>query len=74
MSAPLLKDRNKESMIQDDLESFFYVIVYTAMRYLKYNFSPATVAVFMHRYFDKVYRTKGGDAGGQFKRSIVRLG
>lgn len=76
MSVALLEDPQKCSVLQDDLESFFYVLLYIVLRYLKHNFLPGTVGDFMDDFFDSSYAHHDGtaSAGGDRKRSIIELG
>ncbi|KAI0359597.1 hypothetical protein OH77DRAFT_1040392 [Trametes cingulata] len=50
LSANALSDRHKQIVVQDEMESFFHLLLYLAIRYLPHNCTD--VGDFMHRYFD----------------------
>ncbi|KAI0368991.1 hypothetical protein BV20DRAFT_947040 [Pilatotrama ljubarskyi] len=50
LSANALSDRNKKIVVEDEMESFFHLLLYVAIRYLPHNCTD--VGDFMHRYFD----------------------
>ncbi|RPD71828.1 hypothetical protein L226DRAFT_588706, partial [Lentinus tigrinus ALCF2SS1-7] len=52
MSAHALNDPSKEIDIPDELESFFNVLLYYAIRFLPHNINPANVGQFLVDYFD----------------------
>lgn len=58
MSVALLNEW-KQVEISDELEAFFHVIVYCAVRYLWSNLSNSKVAVFINEYFD-IFRVYDG--------------
>ncbi|KAI0641114.1 hypothetical protein C8Q79DRAFT_991709 [Trametes meyenii] len=59
----------KQTTIKDELESFFHVLLYFSVRFLRHNCSD--VGAFMHDYFDG-YRVWGGTyLGGYMKLSCV---
>ena len=73
MSAAILQNPTKPTQLQDDLESFFYVLLYIAVRYMKHNFG--NVSQFMNDYFDKVdHNPDGTVTGGNGKFSSIYLG
>ncbi|EJF59451.1 hypothetical protein DICSQDRAFT_24536, partial [Dichomitus squalens LYAD-421 SS1] len=44
--------RLKEVEICDELESFFYVILYYAVRYLRSNIGDGVIGTWIHTFFD----------------------
>ncbi|CDO68850.1 hypothetical protein BN946_scf185035.g3 [Trametes cinnabarina] len=59
LSAHALAHPSKNIDIEDEMESFFHVLLYYAIRYLPTNCSPADITPFMYEYFDGY--TKNGD-------------
>lgn len=74
MSAKLLSGPAKECELEDDLESFFHVMLYIAMRYLKHNFPEKILTTFMDKYFDEVIYDEDAATGGETKRLAMRFG
>lgn len=52
MSAHALNDPSRRIVIQDELESFFQVLLYYAVRFLPHNPGNNNVDQFLHDYFD----------------------
>ncbi|KAI1784352.1 hypothetical protein LXA43DRAFT_1186478 [Ganoderma leucocontextum] len=52
MSAHALNDPSRRIVIQDELESFFHVLLYYAIRFLPHNLGDQNVGQFLHDYFD----------------------
>ncbi|KAI0359596.1 hypothetical protein OH77DRAFT_1040128 [Trametes cingulata] len=50
VSANGLKDRSKQIVVEDEMESFFHLLLYYALRYLPHNCT--NVDDFMWKYFD----------------------
>lgn len=74
MSAALLLNHYKMSKLEDDLESFFHVLLYIALRYLCHNFLPQDVAEFMNQYFDAMGHREHGMVGGHTKYTSFHSG
>lgn len=73
MSATLLNHHDKAAEICDDLEAFFHVILYYAVRYLKSNLTPKQVGEFIDEYFDQFqYYDKW--RCGQRKQAVLQSG
>lgn len=72
MSVLLLLNATKGSIVQDDLESFFHVMLYNAVRYLKSNCSD--VQLFIKYYFDDAVPIDREYRVGVFKKAVMRLG
>ncbi|KAL6306265.1 hypothetical protein BKA93DRAFT_895462 [Sparassis latifolia] len=52
MSALSLQNPYKPITLQDDLEAFFHLVLYMAVRFLPHNIGDANVGTFIYRYFD----------------------
>lgn len=66
MSASSLQAPSKEIVVEDELESFFHVLLFFAIRFLHHNCNE--VANFMHAYFDDYSMLNTGRYGcGSFK-------
>ncbi|OBZ68715.1 hypothetical protein A0H81_11131 [Grifola frondosa] len=72
MSVKLLTELDEPATIQDDLESFFYVLLYLGVRYLRNNCPD--IALFMVRYFEEHTVLDGRLACGHTKPHIMRVG
>ena len=70
MSVALLTHK-KFIEICDELEAFFYVIVYYATRYLKSNYSDADVAKFIEAFFDTYNFVDGAWRCGTLKSNAT---
>ncbi|KAI0656055.1 hypothetical protein C8Q70DRAFT_1056934 [Cubamyces menziesii] len=67
-------DSDEADEISDELESFFHVIVYHAVRYLKSNLNTAYVADFIDEYFN-TFRYQWGTWGcGYHKQNVIHSG
>ncbi|RPD52553.1 hypothetical protein L226DRAFT_496191 [Lentinus tigrinus ALCF2SS1-7] len=74
MSVALLS-RGKSIEICDELESFLYVLIYHAARYLKSNVSDITVADYLDAFFDQYSRADDGRLiCGATKRTAIETG
>ncbi|KAF8066957.1 hypothetical protein FPV67DRAFT_1670421 [Lyophyllum atratum] len=74
MSCLLLKDKNKRHTIQDDIESFVYIVLYHSMRYLPHNKSAPEVLLYIVKLiFDQHSFVKGVRIGGGMKRALFQL-
>ncbi|KIM35938.1 hypothetical protein M413DRAFT_32165 [Hebeloma cylindrosporum] len=70
MSIKLLKDPTSIYILQDDLESFCYVVIYLALRYLPHNRVSVLPAI-MANVFEHQYIVPTGVLGGGGKASMV---
>ena len=52
MSAHALNDPYRKIVVQDELEAFFHVLLYYAIRFLPHNLAENSVGKFLHDYFD----------------------
>ena len=69
-------DSDEADEISDELESFFHVIVYHAVRYLKSNLNTAYVADFIDEYFN-TFRYQWGTCQwgcGYHKQNVIHSG
>ncbi|RPD53593.1 hypothetical protein L226DRAFT_561064 [Lentinus tigrinus ALCF2SS1-7] len=74
MSVALLS-RGKSIETCDELESFLYVLIYHAVRYLKSNVSDVTVADYLDAFFDQYSRADDGRLTcGATKRTAIETG
>ncbi|OBZ73860.1 hypothetical protein A0H81_06311 [Grifola frondosa] len=71
VSRAILDRDVRQPTIQDDLESFFYVLVYYSVRYLKHN--SEDVASFMLDFFDSYSFSNGEYSCGQCKRRTIQM-
>ncbi|KAF9553280.1 hypothetical protein CPC08DRAFT_645858 [Agrocybe pediades] len=72
MSAKLLQEPKKVNDINDDIESFVYVVTYTALRYTKHNRLEALPKL-LHTIFESRETFDGADFGGDGKVAMVEL-
>lgn len=73
MSASSLQAPSKEIVVEDELESFFHVLLFFAIRFLHHNCNE--VANFMHAYFDDYSMLNTGRYGcGSFKMLCMKDG
>ncbi|KAJ3504272.1 hypothetical protein NLJ89_g8020 [Agrocybe chaxingu] len=72
MSALLLRHPEKVHSLHDDLESFFYVILFFTLQYLPVNLSQVQLVDFMQSVFEecRLNNTLGIDVGGEAKTSL----
>ncbi|OJT07883.1 hypothetical protein TRAPUB_1233, partial [Trametes pubescens] len=61
MSAAALESPTKQIAVEDELESFFHVLLFLAIRFLQHNCD--NVADFMHAYFDDFSTLNSGRYG-----------
>ena len=52
MSAHACNNSRRRHVIQDELESFFHVLLYYAIRFLPHTLNKKSVNGFLHDYFD----------------------
>jgi len=77
MSARLLQDPRKSHEVQDDLESFFYVVLFNALRYTRHNLTASDPGSFMRKMqwlFEDRVEGDGRAVGGSYKLSLIRTG
>ncbi|KAI8968833.1 hypothetical protein BD414DRAFT_541223 [Trametes punicea] len=72
MSASALKSLDKRILVPDDMESFFHVLLYFAIRYVTHNWPD--VGCFIDLYFDACQYYDGAFYGGEKKLWAMRLG
>ncbi|KIM35930.1 hypothetical protein M413DRAFT_32159 [Hebeloma cylindrosporum] len=73
MSVKLLVDPTTLHELQDDLESFCYVVLYVALRYLPHNKVPL-LPVIMKEVFEYHYHVPDGVRGGAGKGALIHDG
>ena len=73
MSVALLSE-NKAVEICDELEAFFYVLLYYAARYLHSNLDGFTLADYLDSFFDQYMRLGEGWSCGNVKRTTIESG
>lgn len=72
MSALLLSNNTKGSVLQDDLESFLHVLLYEGIRYLKHNCRD--VGAYMAAFFDGAAFSDGQWVVGEMKSKTMQSG
>ncbi|KAI0916061.1 hypothetical protein AcV5_003504 [Taiwanofungus camphoratus] len=72
MSAMLLENPWKAAEIQDELESFFHVLLYNGVRFLRHNCTD--VCEFMSEFFDAATLQNGRYTCGERKWAAMRFG
>ena len=73
MSVALLSG-NKAVEICDEIEAFFYVLLYYAARYLQSNLDGVTLANYLDEFFDQYMRLGDGWSCGNVKRTTIESG
>ena len=71
MSTKLLTDITSFHELQDDLESLYYVILYSALQYLPHDKVPILPTIMMYVY-GQHYTIPTGVFGGNGKDSMVQ--
>ena len=74
MSAHSLNDPFRKIVIQDELEAFFHVLLYYAVRFLYHNLSRENVGHFLHGYFDDYTPNASGYRCGAMKLHAMESG
>ncbi|KAM5542900.1 hypothetical protein V8D89_003284 [Ganoderma adspersum] len=74
MSVHVLLARTKLVKIPDELESFFHVLVYLAVRFLPHNLGDDLVGNFLHDYFDDYTDGDDGSLCGPVKYNSIKRG
>ncbi|KAI0629053.1 hypothetical protein C8Q77DRAFT_1066960 [Trametes polyzona] len=74
LSVAALLDGEKPIVLQDDLESFFHVLLYMAIRFLPHNCPDEMVGKLLHNFFDDYEHTKKGYSCGAEKRGVMMSG
>ncbi len=73
MSIALLRNRNKKHAVQDDFESFIYVMLYHGLRYLAHNQPRSGLRSIMTSIFDGGINVGNGQwHGGTVKTALAR--
>ncbi|KAI0629057.1 hypothetical protein C8Q77DRAFT_1161700 [Trametes polyzona] len=60
LSVSALEDCEKPIVLQDDLESFFHVPLYMAIRFLSHNCPPSRIGQLLNNFFDEANEHKHG--------------
>ena len=72
MSVQALNDPEKAITIEDEIEAFFHVLLYHAIRFLPHNIKPESVPQFLVDYFDSCSVIKDDEYGCGFtKRAAI---
>ena len=72
MSVPCLLYPEKAIEIPDELEAFFNVLLYDALRFMRHNFTLAKVHSFFLQYFDGSMITANGEICGPMKMNSIQ--
>ena len=74
MSVHSLNDPFRRIVIQDELEAFFHVLLYYAVRFLYHNLSRENVGYFLYNYFDDYSIHASGHRSGRTKLHAIETG
>ncbi|KAI0645261.1 hypothetical protein C8Q79DRAFT_911651 [Trametes meyenii] len=74
MSANALDDHSKVIDVPDELESFFHVLIYLAVRFLPHNLTNSSVPQFLRDYFDDYTPHAQGFRCGRTKAAAMENG
>ncbi|KAI0776263.1 hypothetical protein BD413DRAFT_708959, partial [Trametes elegans] len=74
LSVNALDDPTKTIVIEDELESFFHVLLYMAIRLLHHNFDDYYVPQFLREYFDGYTPVITGSTSGMLKTGVMKTG
>ncbi|KAI0689366.1 hypothetical protein C8T65DRAFT_700277 [Cerioporus squamosus] len=74
MSAALLSRSDKQVSVSDELESFFYVLLYHAARYLRSACAGNTIANYLDEFFDQYGWDDGRYVCGNKKLATIMSG
>ena len=75
LSANILNNPSKAVVVADELESFFHIIIYYAVRFVPHNLNPGSVGTFLVNYFDGfTHAPDGGYRCGLAKANAMRTG
>ncbi|TFK79242.1 hypothetical protein K466DRAFT_668174 [Polyporus arcularius HHB13444] len=74
MSAALLSRNDKQVEVSDELESFFYVMLYHAVRYLRSACAANTIANYLDEFFDQYGWDDGRYVCGNKKLATIMSG
>ncbi|KAI0359641.1 hypothetical protein OH77DRAFT_1420183 [Trametes cingulata] len=74
MSARALNKHTKTIVIQDELESFFHVLLYVAIRLLPHNCDESQVPQLLYDYFDDYIPHPTGHLCGTRKHTVMCTG
>ena len=74
MSVHSLNRRHRLVGVPDDLESFFHVLVYFAVRFLPNNLADDVAGTFLYNYFDDYTDGKPGFTCGACKYNAIKRG
>ncbi len=69
-----LIDYSRIISVSDDLESFFHVLLYFAIRFLPHNASPRVVPMFLYYYFDDYTDGERCQTAGSTKCMAMKQG
>ncbi|KAG5634110.1 hypothetical protein H0H81_003369 [Sphagnurus paluster] len=72
MSCLLLMDHHPVHTIQDDMESFVYVVLYHGLRYLSHNKPKKTLSIMRDIFDYEEYDVDGERTGGSHKKAMIR--
>ena len=67
-------DTSKTSTLQDDLESFYWVILYLVLRYMRTDITESTLSDWMAKIFDSHHTIGEESVGGDMKYVIITGG
>lgn len=71
MSVAILLVPTKQHTLQDDLESFFHVMLYIIVRYFNHGKTKSWVSTFIHNYFNSMDHLDTGVTVGFCKQQVM---
>ncbi|KAG6810142.1 hypothetical protein H0H92_013135 [Tricholoma furcatifolium] len=74
MSCLLLRREALVHSIQDDMESFYYVMLYYGLRFLSHNYKKMEVRQLLHEIFDQEKHGANGKAYGGDGKALLLVG
>lgn len=73
MSAPILMNPGKQPVLQDDIESFVWVILFHVLQYTKHSIPLDNIQDIMFQVFDRFECVNGVYSGGRPKEHLCSM-
>ena len=71
MSSHLLGNSSKEHTVQDDIESFFWVLIYVGLHHLEHSEQGDVRNIVTDIFNEEIYYEKTGHVGGFRKKFFI---